>query len=648
MASASNSRQRAGSNVQVKMRYFIEINEFEGHYKIAIHKGNPSEAVVLPSVVLGQNSEVSIKGVSYKLGQLLQALISYQPDDLKLAFDERGQLEIGQFLFTKVLGGVGIMKDSLVAENRVEVRIVTKDEFIARLPWVLLANEGIFLSTTGWSIALSTSTEVPDCELDPSPRMLVATPQPDGVSDTKAKPHLDGLEVLFSAAATRLTEGRNLRVVKSWEAFKEALTGFRPHIIYYYGHGIGDFNSSRLVFAAEKGNSRVDVPVADVAICLRQMTGGPPQLVYLNCCLGDSGGVLGAGRQLGGVVPAVITNSTMAQIAAAQSQALTLWRSMLLDGIPPHSAIAEMRSKMNYLDFSVGDVRWMTPVLHCHYLNWRATPLRNKVRKDLDPYWQFKLDRVRQFSLVYYQTTQMLRGQGRRCLAYVWYGQEGQGIDLFHKRLKYELQVVLTGVYVYEVRPEWPIELKNPHRSFEDMLIEAFDVDSMTDIPGRIRAQTRNSNQAQVLVYIRHLPVGPGHAINPETLRKYIEWLAYNFLPLLEDRTFALLGVSFLINKPQKFYEALKAWMRNFEHPLMGFQILDEMERLVMKDLLDFIDSHNIYLPKDRRDQVLKKILDKTQGHYEMTLDALKDLVESAWTTEIEAAGTDTSRDFDY
>ena len=64
------------------------------------------------------------------------------------------------------------------------------------------------------------------------------------------------------------------------------------------------------------------------------------------------------------------------------------------------------------------------------------------------------------------------------------------------------------------------------------------------------------------------------------------------------------------------------------------FQLLDEMDRLVKRDLLDFLQTHNIRLPIDRRDRVLDKILEKTDGQYEMTLEELKDL--EAHTYEID------------
>ena len=72
-------------------------------------------------------------------------------------------------------------------------------------------------------------------------------------------------------------------------------------------------------------------------------------------------------------------------------------------------------------------------------------------------------------------------------------------MDLFHQRLAVELRDVLPGVHLYEIRPRWPDDLHNLHRSYEDMLLEAFEVDSLDNIPGRIRTQTQGESGRRIL-----------------------------------------------------------------------------------------------------------------------------------------------------
>ncbi|MCP4213719.1 MAG: hypothetical protein GY765_03635, partial [bacterium] len=214
---------------------------------------------------------------------------------------------------------------------------------------------------------------------------------------------------------------------------------FKPQLVYYYGHGESDGKITRLVFAEGKNRKRADKPVADFALCLRNMK-KPPLLVYVNCCLGDAGGFFGAGMQLGDFIPAVTTNRAIAYVSTAQAQAIALWKAILLKAIPPHRAVATLYARMTDQNLSVADIRWITPVFHCHYSQWKATPPTPPDRLTDAPHWHLKIDRVSQFSYVVAQTRLMLREKKPKSLVFVWYGEEGQGIEVFHKRVWVELR----------------------------------------------------------------------------------------------------------------------------------------------------------------------------------------------------------------
>jgi hypothetical protein len=544
---------------------------------------------------------------------------------------------------------VDIVKRELDGNDWGDLRIVTNDEHVAKLPWSLLFNNGVFLSAARWAVSLSTNARCPEYELPPSPRMLIVVPQPSGYA-TQAESHVEALEELLSGADRLLRRGRNLRVITTWEDFKKSLSEFSPHIIYFYGHGVGDSNSSRLVFETGRGG-RAEKPIADVANLLQVCPEQVPLLAYLNCCQGDAGGVLGAGRQLGRFVPAVITNYGLVSVSTAQAQAQAILRSILLDAAPPHVAVARMRYSHGALDLSFGDLRWMTPILHCHYSTWKASRPKRDTPLERDSHWRFKLDRVRQFSEVLYLTMQMLAERKPRSRAYVWYGKEGQGVDLFHQRLKIELPGCLHDTYLYEVRPEWPVEFQNPYRSFEDMFTEAFEVQSLQDVPARIRTQTRGVSGRQTLIYIRHRPVRTSKLFSLAMLKRYLEWWEYKFVPILESGSYALLGVSFVVGNPQAFLRAYREGERvgDLDYENTVIQLLDEMDHLAWHDLVDFLKTHNIRLPSKRRELLLNKILEETGGSYEMTLESLKDIAESAW--DIESDGTDVidvAESYDY
>jgi len=77
--------------------------------------------------------------------------------------------------------------------------------------------------------------------------------------------------------------------------------------------------------------------------------------------------------------------------------------------------------------------------------------------------------------------------------------------------------------------------------------------------------------------------------------------------------------------------------------------VLDEMEKLSKKDLVDFLRTHNIRLPRNRRDGLLDEILRDTRGNYELTLEALKDYANRAWdVTTLEADIKRAPVDYDY
>lgn len=618
-------------------RYFIKIENNAGLYRAEIYDNRPEPVHIAENISLSPEAKVIIKGKPFSLAQLLNALFQYQESDLKLAYDERGQLELGQYLFRQIFGNAdAALKKSLTNENlKTELRIVSHDEHICRLPWVLLADENAnFLSALNCTVSLSASMDSHNIELPPSPKILIVMPQPihEKYPETKAESHLERLEDLLSSADHRHYQGHNLRVVFTYEDFEREIKLFQPHILYYYGHGIGDTDSSRLCFAFGKERKLREILIADISYFLRNLP-QRPIIAYLNCCQGDTGGFLGAGMQLRNFIPVVISNRTKAKIEAAKDQAEAFWRCVLIDGLAPLQAMNEMRHYQKGEHLTLADARWMTPVLHCGYNRWTSNPPEKIGHHIRDPFWHLKIDRVKQFGPVYYLTMQMLQEQKPRSLAYLWYGAEGQGVDLFHHRLKVELQERLRDVNVSEIQPEWPIQMTNPHQCFEDMMTEAFDVQSLSHIPGRIREYSRSVSGRQTLVYVRHQPLRTTKIITLDRLKTYLEWWDCCFTRILEGQAFGLLGISFVVSDTKAFHKTLVEKKRinalQLQHTV--FHLLDEMEHLTKKDLLDFLKAHNIPLPQKLQDKVLDKILSETGGHYEMTLEALKDVVSRGW-----------------
>ncbi len=642
-------RPRAGA-LNLSAPVFIEIKTDNGRCTGRVHQGGGDKTFPLPEPKLDRKVK-PLDDHTRTLGDIMDSIMEFDPKELK-NFDERVQLELGQYLYDQTLGGLPEKEqDHLRQAKGLDLRILCDNEWIAGLPWNLLADRGIFRCTTGWSVSVARRSENPARELPPSPRLLVVAPRPAGLADTKAKDHLEDLEDMLSSHDPLLSFDNHIRVAGTWEDFVRLVEEFKPQLVYYYGHGEGDGKRTRLILAEEKTRKPVDKPMDDFALCLRNME-KPPLLVYVNCCLGDAGGFLGAGMQLGAFVPAVITNRATAYITTAQSQAMALWKNILLRAVPPHRAVATLYARMTDQNLSAADIRWITPVFHCHYRQWKAAAPTPPDRLTDDPHWHLKIDRVSQFSYVVAQSRLMLREKKPKSLVFVWYGREGQGIEVFHKRVWVELREDLSNTFVYPVRPAWPPHLENYDTAFGGMLARTFEVAALEDIPGRIRSESYGESGKQTLVYVRHEPVRAANLINPASLKGYVEWWDNEFVPKLQKNQFALLCVSFIVKNPPAFVEYMeKEKFDDLDLRHTVFWLLDEMETVAKKDLLLFLRTHNIRLPMDRRDKVLRKILKKTGGQYEQTIEELKMLRRDAWGVDEESEGMERKSGetkFDY
>lgn len=616
------------------MRYFIELSRVAESYEALIYSDNRALGRQRPGLALGPQATVSIKGRSATLGELVELLVDPRRRQWAERFDQRGQLELGHYLYHQLFAETRPAELQRAAGESLELRIITSDEHLMRLPWALLAHEGIFLATEGWAVTLTRpEVKLQQCALPPNPRMLVIAPEPAGVSRTRAEAHMEELERRLSISDHHLRMGDHLRMVTNWEEFRACLPEFRPQLLYFYGHALGDSGSLQLLFADQE-QRRIEKPITDLVQALRQLP-ELPLLVYVNCCGGDASGLLGAGMQLSPYVPVVITNRTVAEVDWAQRVALAIWDGLLVKGLPPHTVLARLPAGVAEFNLSLGDARWIIPVLYCRYDRWQAAPPRAADLPERDPFWSLKLDRVYQFGTVNYETRQMLRERRPRSLAYVWYGRQGQGIELFHKRLQVELREDLEPqILLHEVRPEWPRQLLDPERSFTDMVCDALGITSLRQLAQSIRAFSRSHGSVgrPVLLYIRHQPVRSKEVLNLPQLKAYISWWDREFVPRLGDQQFALLGVSFEVEKPAQFRRYLldNEQIATVDLRQTNFRLLDELERIAKHDLHHFLKAHKVELPSRQRDQILDEILDQTDGNYEQTINSLRRYVDRA------------------
>ena len=508
----------------------------------------------------------------------------------------------------------------------------------------------VFLAHRPCAIYLSGEELKGEYVLPVNLRLMVVAPQPAGLEKTGAPDHLRALKKELERYDTRLTSKEWWMEVDTWELFMDRLQTYKPHLIYYYGHGVGDEDTVRLCFAEGVRRKRKDVPVLDFATELRKLK-SVPLLVYVNCCQGAAGGILGVGPQLCSTVPAVVTNRAVADVAAAQAQATAFWLGILCEGQAPHQAIADLGSRRGGPDLTSSDPRWFTPVLYRQYLEWRAEPRPKQERSVSDPHWHVKVDRVRQYSTVATDTRRMLREGKPKSLAYLWYGLEGEGVEIFHDRLERELKEDVTRTDLVVKCPEWPCAPEvNFERCFREMLERAFPVDDWDQMPHWLRQQSKGVAGRNTLLLLRHQTIVSPSPIHLGVCKRYLEWWDAQIAPLLKLGQFALLGLSFVVKDPVKFQQVARTQERLPELSLAKtwFCLLDQMEKLAEEDLLGFLVRHDIKLPAGRRDSIIEAVLSKTGGHYERTIEELRSAISKAWDLQSEPGPSENSGVPDY
>ena len=611
---------------------FVLIEKKKGRYQSRIISG--SGVATCSDVRLSPDDVVEISGKPRRLEDLLRRIAWRKDSDLRDFHDTKTQRFLGDYLFRQVFGDMKPWQIVRDADAGADIRIVTEDSHIARLPWGLLASleEGRFLAGPNWTVSLAKSqSAMPDPEPPAVPPFLVVAPDTAGPGRrAMAGQHAEDLEAALARYNPRYEENDALRAAQTWEEFKIALSSFKPRMVYFYGRLGAKDGAPYLVFKGERDEKAVGKDVESFVKLIREAP-GPVDLVYLNP-VGAKGDVaFDAIQRLADVVPAVVGNHNVFEHSVARAQAMEFWPRLLLDGISPGQAAAEIPRR---LEKAYGFHRWLSPLFFCNYDRWvreeidRPDPLKS------DPFWHLKLDRTKQFGAVSYQTREMVKNLVPRILAYAWYGKKDQGVNLFHKRLRRELQNDLRELaHFYEIRPEWPKEKSPPKASFERMLCEAFDASCLQDVPQAIRKSTQGESGRQILVYIRHKPVLEREKwINPLTLRTYLSWMDGEFAKLLGKGHFVLLTTSFVVKNPPKFREValVQAKLNGLKLEKTVFTLLDEMEKLCMEDLETFLKMHKIPLASDRRERLLQEVLNQTGGNYRQTVDALQQMVRRA------------------
>lgn len=650
------------------------------------------EKYVLPRVNIGPNTEIKVGDAVYAIESLLRPLAEWgpsrgqSPDQIERFFDLNLQYALGHYLFDQTFSALDQRVLSLWLDQQIDLLIFSTDEHILRLPWMLLGERGGFLSNKGWSISISHQRARPPCWYPDAGRLLVLAPTPSHLPSTGAKAHLDRLRNALAEQNSVYSEkqqkdGSYLTVVSDLSQFKAALRSGCFDAIYYYGHGEGDYFSTKLLIG-EEGVADQSVSAIDFANCLRSAeVKVKPKVLYVNCCYGNAGGHLGICSTLGHIVPAVVTNRTIVKISVAQQQAEIFWPPVLLGQMAPHDAIRRLRSELSPQNLTTNTIAWMNIVFFRAYSEWQLQSQSGEGfgESQLPPYWHLRLNRHKQVRATLrslgvgdspaqevnssahavkavLQSTQAIRseaGENGACyrpVATVWYAFRDNGLVVMAERLIYELRERAREAVVFDCRLSyWPPGINNLTSAFAEMIRRALDIPSINQLPKRIRDQSAAKHQQAVIaVFVHELD----YRLEDTVLDAYIEWWNQRVGVLTHANIFPVIALAVPLEADESVLcsEVKSAYQRTgTEEPVvrkvarwakrlvsgrgasvrkqMQFEPLGELSELTAGDLSNFIGKHlaaDVKSPAVK--DVVREIITRTHGRYDPTVREMSDI----------------------
>ena len=269
---------------------------------------------------------------------------------------------------------------------------------------------------------------------------------------------------------------------------------FEPEIIYYYGNVLIEHQKAFFIFEDEQKNIPHQLDVLEFSNWINNLT-NIPIIIYLNICNVSKRNLIRPLISNLDYFPAIIIGHETINKEVLQKQAISLFKSIFFNGDSPHKAINKLILSLNFSEFSDRELEISWPHVISNYHEWLARPITISQSQILDPLWYLKVNRDIQISLVKEKAGQMVLNNTSKSLIFSWYGMEGQGIEIFQKRLEVELQKYLKDTLIFPLRPEWPIHLENRFLSFREMFHRAFEINSLEEIPSKLNRIRLNSGK---------------------------------------------------------------------------------------------------------------------------------------------------------
>ena len=152
-------------------RYIVEIKNSEGKYSGKVYKNRFDTFWEIADLAIGKQATVKINNQDLPLSDVIDRMLRYRLEDRENLFKEDGQLTIGKHLFSAIFNSLPEVERKTLKREGNEIRILSDDEYAARLPWTLLADLETFLSARNTTVVLSSRTDWDKCLLPPSPKI---------------------------------------------------------------------------------------------------------------------------------------------------------------------------------------------------------------------------------------------------------------------------------------------------------------------------------------------------------------------------------------------------------------------------------------------------------------------------------------------
>lgn len=281
------------------------------------------------------------------------------------------------------------------------VRITTRSASIACLPWWRASWRGSVLARSGWTFEVVSADSRAEVTLRPPCRTLILV-----ANEEESRQHVADLRHELAVVCG----GGNgcVRTATSLESLEEALSDYRPDIVYYFGPA--DIRSLELVFNWG----------AESVSWLRLqhvLSSHPPLVVYLNCCppQGSRLNVL-----LNGTAAATILRVEAPPEERVGAETAMAWfKAVLTEGLDPVTALSRLPGRVVDTLVAFGAYeRWSTQANESAGRPTIAGPIA--------------MDRDMQRAMVDNAVRKLM--EDRRTTAIVAYAEPGNCLELFSEQ----------------------------------------------------------------------------------------------------------------------------------------------------------------------------------------------------------------------